>query len=650
LNVDRETRVKNHRASLLCYCVVVLGVLLRSIYLDADPYYYEWAGYITDEGRWVQHARSWALHGTLVGPYLTNIHFVFAPLFQLSNYLVFKMLGVSLLTARIFTAMCGSALLVCFWAMLRHRVSPQALLIGITLLAVQADLVMLSRVAVPEMVILFFQLLIYFVIVSNGQSSWRMVLAGVLLFAGLAMKTTILALLPIFSVMILAMPRKPTKTRRWHDLTLFWIGVAAPVLLAGGFSYYFLLREPVYSQVVRDNLLTTKLFLGWTSLYNAVSFPFMAPLSGTINIWLLGVWLTVLAWCSVSPAEIDFRSHRYLATSGTWIIGYSLLALSLGYFPSRYKVHVLLPIALFTTVGVHVIERIGMPKIIDSIAAAKRSYRFLRLAFVSAPTAAFVSPLLVSAVVLFGIDGERLATKLACAFLSLIAATYVAHRLKHNRQVIGFFLTFPLVEGIVWMALSTLAGGYAFWPTAELPSHAAVLSLTILTAMVLSVFTVKACFASKLREGSRAITAVAVICLIIMVTRIAPGYVNPHFSMRKTSQDLERLLVNSFTIAAVRSDSLFIQNKLRYKSSLDLGWPPERTEIVVSAFISDSDPWKNILDHEYHVMQRYKLFTAPDYYRSLPDASQGLLPQGVTAEGVAVTVYKRNDEIKLDYQ
>ena len=190
--------------------MLIIGILLRSIHLDADPYYYEWAGYITDEGRWVQQARSLALHGTLVGPYLTNVNFSLAPLFQLSNYLVFELLGVSLLTSRIFTALCGSALLILFCAILRHRVSPQALLLGITLLAVQTDLVVLSRVAVPEMVILFFQLVIYFVIVSDGHSSWRMVLSGFLFLAGCAMKATMALLLPIVSVMILAMPRKPT--------------------------------------------------------------------------------------------------------------------------------------------------------------------------------------------------------------------------------------------------------------------------------------------------------------------------------------------------------------------------------------------------------------------------------------------------------
>ena len=630
----------NHRYSLVCFCVLIIGILLRSIHLDADPYYYEWAGYITDEGRWVQQARSLALHGTLVGPYLTNVNFSLAPLFQLSNYLVFELLGVSLLTSRIFTALCGSALLILFCAILRHRVSPQALLLGITLLAVQTDLVVLSRVAVPEMVILFFQLVIYFVIVSDGHSSWRMVLSGFLFLAGCAMKATIALLLPIFSVMILAMPRKPTEMLRWRDLTLFWIGFAGPALLAG-LIFYSLPLDTAYNDVVKNHLLTIKPFLKWSGLYDVVSLPFTDPLSGTINIWSLGLWLTALGWCSVARAEIDFRSYRYLATSAIWIIGYFLLALNLEYFPTRYKVHVLLPMALFITVGVHVIERIGMRRIIDSLAEAKGSLGLLGLPFASVPTAVFLSPLLVSAAALLGIDAERLATKLLCISSLMLAITYVAHRVKHNRQVIAFLLTFPLVEGIAWMVSSTLANAYPFWPTVEFPSHAAVFSLMILTAMGLSVIFVECFLGSRQTEGSYAITAVAVVCLIIMAARLAPGYVNPHFSMREVSRDLGSLLVNFSTITAVRTDTLFNENKLRYKSSQDVVWPPEKTQIVVTAF--SFDDWKDILDRGYHVMKRYRVFVSPEWYRSRPHFVTEA-PAGVT-----VIVYKRNDEGKSDF-
>jgi hypothetical protein len=75
-------------ASWAALGILVLGVLLRFAYLDSDPYYDDWAGYITDEGRWVENARSLALRGTLFEePW--NIHFLMAPLFQLGAYVAF---------------------------------------------------------------------------------------------------------------------------------------------------------------------------------------------------------------------------------------------------------------------------------------------------------------------------------------------------------------------------------------------------------------------------------------------------------------------------------------------------------------------------------------------------------------------------------
>lgn len=117
--------------------VLIGGILLRFLYLNADPYYYEWVGYITDEGRWVQHGRSLALYGVLIDG--NGLHFLIAPLFEFVNYAVFQLAGVSFLTSRIFTALCGSTLLVLVWEALRRAVTPQALLLGLTLLAFQAD-------------------------------------------------------------------------------------------------------------------------------------------------------------------------------------------------------------------------------------------------------------------------------------------------------------------------------------------------------------------------------------------------------------------------------------------------------------------------------------------------------------------------------
>src|SRR5262245_19075505 len=103
------------RSSWVVLVSLCLGIGLRLLYLDADPYYYEWIGYITDEGRWVQHARSLALQGILWGGHAHGLHLLLAPLFQLAHHLIFSLAGVNFWSTRLLTALSGSAIPVLFW-------------------------------------------------------------------------------------------------------------------------------------------------------------------------------------------------------------------------------------------------------------------------------------------------------------------------------------------------------------------------------------------------------------------------------------------------------------------------------------------------------------------------------------------------------
>src|SRR5258708_40256681 len=89
--------------------VVLTGILLRFLYLDADPDYYAWIGYITDEGRWVAHAREMALFG-----HLTNtdwlVHLIVAPLFAARTRLTFLLPGASLSRSAPLAALSASSI------------------------------------------------------------------------------------------------------------------------------------------------------------------------------------------------------------------------------------------------------------------------------------------------------------------------------------------------------------------------------------------------------------------------------------------------------------------------------------------------------------------------------------------------------------
>src|SRR5438132_6787175 len=114
--------------------IIILGIGPRVLFLDADPHYYDWIGYITDEGRWTDRARELALFGRLFEP-VWSLHVVVAPLFQLMSYVVFALSGVSVWTSRLLSAISGCLVLIVFWIAFRRITTPEALFLGIVPLA-----------------------------------------------------------------------------------------------------------------------------------------------------------------------------------------------------------------------------------------------------------------------------------------------------------------------------------------------------------------------------------------------------------------------------------------------------------------------------------------------------------------------------------
>jgi 4-amino-4-deoxy-L-arabinose transferase-like glycosyltransferase len=610
----------NGRHSLwLVFGMVVIGISLRFLFLDADPYYYEWAGYITDEGRWVENARSLALFGELFGQNPT-LHFHLAPLFQLTNYIIFELGGVSILTSRIFTALCGSAIIILFWGFFRRTATRQAILLGLALLSFQTDLVVLSRVAVPEMVIMFFQVLIYFMVTAGSSSPRRLLAAGFLLFLAMGMKLTLAPFLAIFSVIILFMPRQRSKRKpgiqAWRDLLTFWTGFAVSLIVA-------VLFWSIFIGISKSSLFGTftviKMFIKMSSAYGALGFPFEHTLSTTFNIWALGLWLSVLVWMTVGRDGIDFESRRYLVSSAIWFALYLSLMLLLQYFPTRYKVHILIPMAVNITIGISLLQRVTVRKVIDSFAKVKGPMGILRATIISFPTAAFISPLLASTAVLGAADPGRLRIKMISLVISLAATTYAAHRFKNSNRSIAFFIAFPLIAATLWLILKASgANSYPFYPGADTQFHAVWWSSFMLGVSGVSIFLVKAEVGWGRIGAARCVVAFAIAYMAISLVRIAPGYIDPHYSIK---------------------DASFNNNSLRYRPlsyrhSRDRFRTSEVEEILVVAF-AKRQRLEDLLEREYKLVNSYDIYVSPEYY-ALHPATVLTFPRGSI-----VRVFKR---------
>ena len=199
-------------------------------------------------------------------------HLLLAPLFQAANYTAFKLLGVSIWTARLVTALSGSAVLIVFWLALRRVVTPQAMLVGLALLAFEVDLVMLSRVAIPEMPAMLLELLVYVVLVAGRRSWRRLFAAGLLLLATVAMKATALPMVAIFSVIVLLQPlERQDGERRWRSLVIFWAGFLVPIVLTIPIWISFTWR---YASAILLNTRFMGEFLGLSSPFTFAAFPF----------------------------------------------------------------------------------------------------------------------------------------------------------------------------------------------------------------------------------------------------------------------------------------------------------------------------------------------------------------------------------------
>lgn len=614
--------------------MVLLGVAVRLAHLDADPQYYDWVGYVTDEGRWVQFARSLALHGAITESHLLDLHFFLAPLFQLIHFSIFQIAGVSFVSARIFSALCGSALLMLFCLGLRRQVGGPALLLGAAMIALQPDLVALSRVAVPEMAALFFQLVVYMMLVANPRASWRMVGAGVGLLAACAIKATMLLVLPVFVALLWLMPRRPGEPSGGRESAIFLGAFFLPLATAGLAGYGFFAHDTyLWAGGIRRFLSAIGDFLLPANLYALFSFPFAHSLAAVVNLWSLGLWLGLLA-CRVRRDDRDFELHRRLVTAAVWCGGYLLLMLCLNYAPARYLAHVLLPLAIVTTVGCALAQRVGLAQIAASFDGANRLRALASLALLALPTAALAAPLLAGVAAWFGVDSQRLAAKFFWLLAAQLAISLVGYRLRRQRRVMEFLVVFPLMTALLWAASAALGRSHAFWPMAQADSWFVSYSVIVLIGLGLAAAAICAARGGLLTSW-RALAACALCYFMALLIKDVPSYLDPRYSMKQASRDIGTLAAGYSSIVNIRAESLFLENKLAFRTMSRRAGVAAQPQILVVAFLDAHT--KETIERDYRLLKSYDIHVAADYFRDDPQLRRH------HRDGVAVSVYRRKD-------
>jgi hypothetical protein len=155
---------------------------------------------------------------------------------------------------------------------------------------------------------------------------------------------------------------------------------------------------------------------------------------------------------------------------------------------------------------------------------------------------------------------------------------------------------------------------------------AGIFGLTLLTIVFRELFA-----HWKLAARTRLVTACALLSIVISLPSVAPGYMDPQYSIVNTSRDLGSLLSSYSTISAIRAEGLFNENRLHYWSRTN--WATEKPEVVVTAFMDAKRMLT--LQRDYRLMKTYRLLASRqhDWSRSSLSANDG--------EGVIVSVYER---------
>jgi hypothetical protein len=194
--------------------------------------------------------------------------------------------------------------------------------------------------------------------------------------------------------------------------------------------------------------------------------------------------------------------------------------------------------------------------------------------------------------------------------LSVGLVTTWAVRAMGDLRVTRCLVWLPALWALGWLVVqrSSVAGA-SFWPApgdAQAARCALVLGAGVAAAVAASA-------ASWPRDtGVLGLVGAALLFGILGVARLAPGYVDPHYSMRDTSRDLGALLGGtSGPIRAAGGEALFSDNRLRYASIMGGYWPRTPPEVLIVAGIFPDR--ENRLNREYRLIRQYAIYVAPEY-------------------------------------
>jgi len=559
--------------------LLVLGLLVRVVFLEADPVYRAWAGYLTDEGRWTEVAREWALFRELeLGNQLRLMHVIIAPVFQALIAVSFEVFDVSFASARVVSALFGIALLVAAVAFVRGRLDRTGVLFVAFGFALQPDLVFFSRIAIPEMAAMFCEVVAFALILSADRSIRRALAAGLVTALAMGMKATVFPVFFVFAVVLFVHDRAEPRKLRLLRLSAFVMGVVGPavmVLTAGLVA----ISGGGGGERIGGTFGLLADFIAPNDLFGALTQLFYVPYGPAANVLLVPAWAIggLLLVQGKKPAGPD--GSLYVGTAiwtGCWIAVASLLA----YFPDRYAIHVVMPLILNIGAGLSVLRRTWAVGEGPLPLGGTRAWRVFVAAWWALPAATLLAPVLLGlAATVPGFVPDGLSHRLATIVLGVLALVlgltgpWASDRRAWLTVLITPLACAPILAGAFEVDLSE---GLWALGAAETLGKALVLICAFAAAVAVS---------RLVSVGSRVrVSAYAYLLPLVLLWTgmMARTLVTRTYTIRDTSSLVKELAGEREFVETLTAGSLFLGNDLRYREvSPDLFRSSSPAEFVV---------------------------------------------------------------------
>src|SRR5262249_26151424 len=261
--MDRHISPTQKRILLILF-VLAVSLALRVINLDAGPSALISRDFITDEGQWAHNARNAVIFDQLrVDDYNPGLYSAF--LYHNLLQLAFSAFGMSIVSARLVSAVAGWLTVVLLFDWIRREIDTRTAVIGALLLGLSTLHVLYSRTGFVESTLVFFLALALWLWSIRRKHPAFGALSGIAF--GLMVVTKVTAIYIVPGLALLAAAEAIRKTTRKRDALLFVCG--ASIVLA---SYTVAFVMPNYTNWIDYNLaagLDNEFPRHWTELVHS---------------------------------------------------------------------------------------------------------------------------------------------------------------------------------------------------------------------------------------------------------------------------------------------------------------------------------------------------------------------------------------------